>query len=89
MSGSPYVSVQYGGDIDITKDIPYETELYYNILKYGLSLLVSVDHFHTGRIEGFWSRAISRILYDKEHQNSSFNFIILEFVSKPFIIIFY
>ena len=36
MSASPYVSVQYGGDIDITKDILYETELYYNILKYRL-----------------------------------------------------
>ena len=36
MSPSLYVSVQYEGDIDITEDILYETELYYNILKYGL-----------------------------------------------------
>jgi hypothetical protein len=36
MSPSLYVSVQYEGDIDITEDILYETELYCNILKYGL-----------------------------------------------------
>jgi hypothetical protein len=36
MSASPYVSVQYKGDIDITKDILYQTELYCSISKYGL-----------------------------------------------------
>ena len=42
MSPSLYISVQYKGDIDITKDILYKTELYYNILKYGLSNKVSI-----------------------------------------------
>jgi hypothetical protein len=36
MSVSLYVSIQYEGDIDLTKDIIYETKLYYHILKYGL-----------------------------------------------------
>jgi hypothetical protein len=36
MSASLYVSIQCKGDIDLTKDILYETKLYYNILKYGL-----------------------------------------------------
>jgi hypothetical protein len=35
MSYSLYVLYGYEGDIDITKDILYETELYCNILKYG------------------------------------------------------
>jgi hypothetical protein len=42
MSPSLYVSVQYEGDIDITKDILYETKLYCNILKYGLPNKASI-----------------------------------------------
>jgi hypothetical protein len=47
MSASPYVSVQYGGDINITEDILYQTELYCKILKYGIGKNIDLPRDNT------------------------------------------